>query len=363
MRRIHAAEIDLQPDFQRGEVWNEDRQRRLIDTVLRGWYVPAIHLLNDPDTSRDLVLDGQQRLSAIRDFFDDGLKVDGSLSPFDPTLSSWDGLRYSQLPDEAQRRVRRFPLTVVTLHNYEPQEPYELFFRLNQHMSLTPPEKRNALYGVARDQVKAVVERLIESGLLVREVVGFANSRLAYDDVFARVALALEVGSLRESHSNRAIEEFYRTGEFSPRTISDVSHAAEEFLTHARDVGPKLNKATLFSWLVFTHAAQRMDVPVDSAFVGYFEEARRAAKTALSEIRPDLRSVFRTYNDRASYRVNDTLSILLRDLALHVAYAAANPKRDQRNLSGVLGALRQSDGEDDRALIEFLESSDWDLAR
>ena len=41
VRRILAGEIDLQPEYQRGEVWNTERRQRLIDTILRGWYVPA----------------------------------------------------------------------------------------------------------------------------------------------------------------------------------------------------------------------------------------------------------------------------------------------------------------------------------
>lgn len=86
IRRIQEGEIDLQPDFQRGEVWNEERQRRLIDTVLREWYIPPVHVISEPDTSFDLVLDGQQRLNALRRFFADELRVDGKLSPHDPRV-------------------------------------------------------------------------------------------------------------------------------------------------------------------------------------------------------------------------------------------------------------------------------------
>src|SRR5262245_43610189 len=129
MRRIGADELDLQPDFQRGEVWNDPRRRRLIDTILRGWYVPAIHLIRDEDAGTDLVLDGQQRLAAIHAFFQGELEVDGTLSPQDPVLRQLDGCVYQDLPDEARRRVNRFPLSVVTLTDYGPEEPYELFFR------------------------------------------------------------------------------------------------------------------------------------------------------------------------------------------------------------------------------------------
>ena len=61
--RINAGELDLQPDFQRGEIWDTKRRQRLVDTILREWYVPAIHIVVDTD-GEEVVLDGQQRGSS-----------------------------------------------------------------------------------------------------------------------------------------------------------------------------------------------------------------------------------------------------------------------------------------------------------
>jgi hypothetical protein len=80
VRRIVDQELDLQPGFQRGEIWDRPRRQRLIDTILRDWYVPAVHIVKDEDGS-EVVLDGQQRLAAIRDFFADQFPVDGKIEP------------------------------------------------------------------------------------------------------------------------------------------------------------------------------------------------------------------------------------------------------------------------------------------
>ncbi len=82
-RRMHEEEIDLQPDFQRGEIWDQRRRQKLIDTVLRQWYVPAVHLVRDDAVGKDLVLDGQQRCMSIRQFFENELAVWGESDPFD----------------------------------------------------------------------------------------------------------------------------------------------------------------------------------------------------------------------------------------------------------------------------------------
>ena len=34
VRRITDDELDLQPEFQRGEIWDAKRRQRLIDTIL-----------------------------------------------------------------------------------------------------------------------------------------------------------------------------------------------------------------------------------------------------------------------------------------------------------------------------------------
>jgi len=198
VRRITTGELDLQPDFQRGEIWDLKRRQRLIDSLLREWYVPAIHIVRQRDGGPDIVLDGQQRLAAIRDYFSDKFAVDGKIEPASELIESLHGLKYSQLPQYARRILQRFALPCVTLRGYEPQEPNELFFRLNQSYNLTPPEKRNALHGRARLQVKDIVIQFQETGLLDPVIIGFSNGRLAYDDIIARTCLAVERGDLKQ---------------------------------------------------------------------------------------------------------------------------------------------------------------------
>jgi len=363
VNRIEGDEIDLQPDFQRGEVWNLERQRRLIDTVLRNWYVPPIHLIREPETGEDLVLDGQQRLLAILAFFRGELTIDGSLSPHDPKLEALGGSAYPDLPEELQRRARRFPLSVITLSAYEPEEPYELFFRLNQSMTLTPPEKRNALYGRAREQVKSVIEKLTEKKLLDAANVGFANRRLAYDDVLARFALTVESGTLRRSYNNKAIEEFYRDSFFSDKTVARVTKAAEGFLETAEGLNLKLNKATFLSWLVFTYSLNVNGNLLRSEFVARFEELRGQHRRGEERISEPTRALLAIYNDRASYRVNDTSSILLRDLTLHLLWSEVEGELSDRRLADITYRPNSNwqEGSAERALTEFLDLSGWDL--
>jgi hypothetical protein len=160
VRRINDEELDLQPDFQRGEIWDKKRRQRLIDSLLREWYVPAIHIVRGGGDSIEIVLDGQQRLAAIRDFFNDLFPVDGTIEPHNEEIARLHGLKFSELPPSVRRNLQRFALPCVTLRHFDAAEPNELFFRLNQSYNLTPSEKRNALHGPARGQVKEIVVEL-----------------------------------------------------------------------------------------------------------------------------------------------------------------------------------------------------------
>src|SRR3546814_829512 len=102
--RIRKDELDLQPEFQRGEIWDLKRQQRLIDTVLRRWYVPAVHIVETAEG--EVVLDGQQRLAAIRAFYDDKFAIDGGIDPLSEEVSQLHGLRYSQQIGRASGRER-----------------------------------------------------------------------------------------------------------------------------------------------------------------------------------------------------------------------------------------------------------------
>ncbi len=128
--RIKSGDLDLQPDFQRGEVWSDLKKKRLIDTILRDWHIPPIHVIERPDSHRQEVLDGQQRLVAIRDFVDGVFKFDGTIEPTDVDLVLANNSTYATLPPTLRRRFDRFTIRVFRLVDFNPEEPGELFFRL-----------------------------------------------------------------------------------------------------------------------------------------------------------------------------------------------------------------------------------------
>lgn len=364
VNRINRGELDLQPDFQRGEVWDMRRKQRLIDTILRRWYVPAVHVL-ETASGEESVLDGQQRLRTIQEFFSGKFRVDGKIEPSDESIKALHGLTFAKLPPTSQRAIQRFQLTVVKLTSFLPQEPNELFFRLNQSYNLTPPEKRNALHGAARDQVKELVKQLTSAGLLQPEKVGFSNGRLAYDDIIARCCVALERGDLSAHINNTVVEEYYRDSNFSDSTILAVRDGGLALLDQLNSSNEKVrfNKATLFTWIIFAHSFPILsENPLPSALLDSFEKVRKAKKQVLEPSdrpSPAIANIVDIYDDRASYRVTDVSSVLARDLALHLFCQAAFDISGTAGSKKLLLALNDTDIRANQIFFQFIDEAKW----
>lgn len=323
-------DVNLQPEFQRGEVWGKPKKRRLIDTILRNWHVPPIHLIEVKETGALEVLDGQQRLVAIRDFVNGDICVDGKTDPYDANIAKLNDLHYRELPLEWRRRFDQFSIRVFKIVDYEPGEPGELFFRLNSPTHLTASEQRNAFFGPARQQVKDVVLQFPKWGL-DEQWLGFSNSRMAFEDVVARVCCSLQLDTLSEKLTANAITERYRSQHpFSPSVIKEVMESAE-FFGHCRAqvAAPvRFNKTTLYSWLCFIASVNRRVSPSPQNFcdlITHFEVGRAKEKPSPKriqqvEVMSPYRGIasgvesrlFQLYNDRATSRVADTSSVLIR---------------------------------------------------
>mgnify|MGYP006144613589 FL=1 len=73
------GELVLSPKYQRNKVWNLNAKSYLIDTILRGYPIPQIFIRQQIDISTRKtireVIDGQQRIAAILEYFDNQFKI------------------------------------------------------------------------------------------------------------------------------------------------------------------------------------------------------------------------------------------------------------------------------------------------
>lgn len=145
---VDSDDYELNPDFQRRHRWDRVRKSRLIESFIMNVPIPPIFLY-EARFSYYEVMDGLQRLTAIRDFYKDIYPLEG--------LQEWadlNGRKYSELPEEVRRGVdRRYLSSIILLHETaktveEAQRLKQLVFeRINSGGErLTAQESRNAIF-------------------------------------------------------------------------------------------------------------------------------------------------------------------------------------------------------------------------
>ena len=134
-----AAKFDMDQPYQRGLVWGTKRKQNLVKSILMGVPVPSIVPNNrlqaefnhaGYDQARNwmiAVVDGKQRVTAIREFLADQY----------PVPASWfeDGApgetSYSKLARRNQQHILNLPLAVSVGHFATLADEQELFDLIN----------------------------------------------------------------------------------------------------------------------------------------------------------------------------------------------------------------------------------------
>ena len=134
--------------FQRGFVWRRPQMDRFIESLLLGYPIPGIFLVLQPD-KRYLVLDGQQRLRTLAEFY--GGVHDDKVFSLQNVAKQFLGLTYKTLSPEYRRTVDStfIQATIVETDGSVKSldSVYQVFERLNSGgTQLTPHEIRVALY-------------------------------------------------------------------------------------------------------------------------------------------------------------------------------------------------------------------------
>lgn len=167
-RSIRLEDFDRYPDdfvtrppYQRKNVWSRKKQRALLDSIFRGYYIPRIVIrevrLGENEIVKE-VIDGQQRIRTAQHFLSGELSLPDSLGDIQPDLP---GSTYEELPSEVRRFVddSTYDADIVKQigdpQNRDHQQiATEIFWRLQQGESLNYMEVAHArLSSTARNFV------------------------------------------------------------------------------------------------------------------------------------------------------------------------------------------------------------------
>jgi len=244
--------MDLRPFYQRRPRWDTRTQSLLIESFIMNIPVPPVFLYERDFNSYE-VMDGQQRITAIKDFYANSFKLRG--------LETWpelNGRTYLTLPEKLRAGIDRRSITSIVLlkESTESEEEASLlretvFDRLNTGgIKLERQEIRNALYRGYFNEMLNDITRTDD----FREVWGMprwvegeidTNPTLVADPFFAKMAdaeVVLRFFALRHvDHYRRGMQGFLdlymrRAAKFSDADVVELRELYARTLSLAKEL-------------------------------------------------------------------------------------------------------------------------------
>ena len=140
IRRIRDGRYVMDPDFQRDFIWPEDKQSKLIESVVMRIPLPVVYLAED-DEGRMVVVDGLQRLSTFDRFVNGRLKLQLSDRP------ELNGKTFAELSPMLQNRIEDCNLICYIIDSKVPERArLDIFERVNGGIPLSRQQMRNSLF-------------------------------------------------------------------------------------------------------------------------------------------------------------------------------------------------------------------------
>jgi len=286
--------IEMNPVYQReGDIWSEDAQMQLIDTVINGFDVPKLYLHKYPEPIQKdqkayeyAVIDGKQRLTALWKYIEGAYALSSAFEYLsDSSAVVAAGFTYSDLArkyPEIKTDFDSYALDVVTIETADIELIEEMFSRLNEAMPLNAAEKRNAVPGPLSESVRDLSEHPFFKAKLP-----FNNSRYRHFDLLAKMLLASNRNAVTDT-KKAYLDRFFKesataTADAMKPFVDDVRETLDSMAAVFVDSDPLLRSIgmVMLYFHLFRRARERaVSHLVNRPALSQFDDLRRSNRSA-----------------------------------------------------------------------------------
>ncbi|QWT40482.1 DUF262 domain-containing protein [Dickeya dadantii] len=130
------------PDYQRDFVWDEERQSKMIESIMLGLPIPSIFVAED-EKGRLEIVDGSQRIRTLSAFLREELTLEGLNK-----ITALNTKTFSDLDESRKRKFNNTAISMIVLsEETSPEMRNDLFERINKGSDiLRSMEVRKGIY-------------------------------------------------------------------------------------------------------------------------------------------------------------------------------------------------------------------------
>ena len=316
--------IDLRPSYQRGYIWSADFKDKLLYSIIKSYPIGNISLRVRTDRNNkgamQEVVDGQQRLTTVFKFIEDGYIIQSDTSrriieyiieymgeENDPKLDRLKrrllnkgkiSLKYNQLPQSIQDNILAYNISITNITNATDDEIAEYFRYLQNQERLRAGEIINS---VPETKLEKYLNAIEDKDKLLAKL-SFSNSRKQFDRVFYSI-LGLEDGQIGFGVMDKDVMTFVSgCNELNEDTIEKVNNLTKQLNMICKDDSIPVNyiscNARAMKFLLLLISLGLVDYSVDTKTKLNAIDAINKKLSAFSSAKADsVAQTFHGYSD------------------------------------------------------------------
>ena len=243
--------LDLQPSYQRGYIWKDDFKDKLIYSIIKSYPTGSISIrvLKDVNAkgARSEVVDGQQRLTTIKDFISNEYTIksewsrkiielireyfkqadedDELLEKLIKKLSNKGviKLKYKDLPEIIKGNINAYNIPMTYIADASDQQIREYFRFLQNQERLRAGEIINSM---PPTNLECFLDSIQHKNLFLDKI-GFLDSRLEFDKIFYSI-IGLFDGKISFGSADKAIQNYASKASYPTIGLDNCNRMVEQ---------------------------------------------------------------------------------------------------------------------------------------